>query len=602
MNHAITSPHWRLGLARLRDAGRHAALACEHLGGGLGHLTAGLVDALVLAPLARWVMAGLAATWRAAAALLHGAYHAVKALVIRALPVLFEVLSICAAVAIVSGVAWAVIETPEVILPLAIACGVILCAYLVWTYVPPILAPLARACLAALRRTARGLARLALRTPRALIALLSGGFAAFLFWRGADPLAWIAPGVLALLAVLIRRPAPRGQRTHRRPFLRLDRLARAPAPAFIFIGAVIAIGGVLWWALSNPMDAGVSAIVLSALAGVTLAVVLLVRLGHAVIRLILLEPKPAFAPAPQERRGPFAAEPSTPAPGPNPASIPPRSRSPAIHRLRWGARSIVLIVIGGGLGVIRAAVRAARQTCAATLRWVAGLRDAVWRRLVNTARHGGAVLQQRSRIAWTVAMVGLIAAFLGWRQPGSEGPAGEANRPTPERGQPANPPAPVVFSATGAVTPIAFAVGYRDRLEGESALVDADTLSVGDVCRHSAIAAVGAASSDGAARANEALARHRALVLAAIVQRAAASCPAEARPSIIAVSHGEAIGPDMRDQRRALATSNVASALVLRTDASRVEACLVQTGSRPDHPALGVCPNWSMVSNETETE
>lgn len=64
MRRAIRPSNWALGLTRLREAGRHAALACGHLSGGLGHLTAALADAHARAPLARWAGAGLTATLR----------------------------------------------------------------------------------------------------------------------------------------------------------------------------------------------------------------------------------------------------------------------------------------------------------------------------------------------------------------------------------------------------------------------------------------------------------------------------------------------------------------------------------------------------------
>ncbi len=46
-------------------------------------------------------------------------------------------------------------------------------------------------------------------------------------------------------------------------------------------------------------------------------------------------------------------------------------------------------------------------------------------------------------------------------------------------------------------------------------------------------------------------------------------------------------------ERGAIATSRVASALMLRADTSRVAALLVQTGSRPDHPAPTIPPRPS---------
>lgn len=585
MNRAITSSHWVIGVTRLRDARRHAALACAHLAGGLGHLTAGLVDALVWALSARWAMAGLTAAWRA-----------ISALAARAAPILVPVLRAGAFVAIALGLAWAAARAPTLFLILGLSLGAMFCAYLVWTVVLPVVAPIARAGIAALTGAARGLVRLASHRPLSVTALVAG--AALLVWGAVQPLAWVALGVLAVLAVLILSPAVRAKARVQRRAWRFDRLG----PAYLFAGGVIAITAILWWALSNPMDAGLSAIVLSGIAAIVLAVILLARLGEAIIRWIRSMTDAASAPAPQAGPRPGAAHPPEPAGAPSIAPGPPRSRSAPAPKPPRVTRPMVLIPLAGGRRVIRAAARAVRQVCAATLRWIADLPDALQRRLVRIGGQIGALLHRRSRIAMTAVMVGLLAAFLAWRQPGPERTPGETRRASLEGPQPSDRPAPLVFSAAGATMPIAFAAGYRNRLEGGSGLVDADRLSVGDVCRHRAIAAIGAASSDGAARANEALARHRALLLAAIVQRSAASCNPEARPAIIAVSHGEAIGADMRDQRGAIATSHVASALRLRTDTSRVEACLVQTGSHADHPALRACPQWSMASKETETE
>ncbi len=169
-------------------------------------------------------------------------------------------------------------------------------------------------------------------------------------------------------------------------------------------------------------------------------------------------------------------------------------------------------------------------------------------------------------------------------------PAKPGLRPTP-------PPA-ITLAAGSARTPIAFAFGYRDRLEGAGAnSVALKDLAIDGVCGRAILYAVGATSVAGSSQANFALAQRRAMALGRHLAERVKAC-APPRAAIVAVALAPAQGTDDRAQRAPIVATEISAAAMDGRSAARM--CLIAPGGSAAPTGPNPCPKWAPIPSDAQ--
>ncbi|MFZ4603277.1 MAG: hypothetical protein ACOYM8_12555, partial [Caulobacterales bacterium] len=160
------------------------------------------------------------------------------------------------------------------------------------------------------------------------------------------------------------------------------------------------------------------------------------------------------------------------------------------------------------------------------------------------------------------------------------------------------PPPAITLAAGGARSPLAFAFGYRDRLEGAGATsVALNDLAIDGVCGRAILYAVGAASASGSSQANFALAQHRAMALGGYLAERVKAC-APPRATIVAVALAPARGADDRAQRAPIVATEISATALGGRTAARM--CLVAPGASAEPTGPSPCPTWAPMPSRAQ--